>query len=342
MPMEKVLLPQALQNAGYVTGMFGKWQLGSDQSHHPSRRGFDDAIVSAGKHFDFETHPSVDVPKGTYLADFLTDRALEFIQVHRKDRFFLYLPHFGVHAPHQAKEERIAHFREKAPDGGHHDPVYAAMIASVDESVGRIVDLLAKLQLDQNTVVIFSSDNGGLGGFPPEGTGKGENVTDNAPLRSGKGSLYEGGIRVPFIWKWPGRIAPGVCSTPITSVDLYPSFLELAGAPRPTRFPLDGTSIVPLLRGESIQRDALYWHFPVYVGGEEKAAPFGPAGAIRSGPWKLVEHFEDGRVELYNLQEDIGEKRSVTEENPSVAKDLLGRLREWRKATSARMPVPNN
>ena len=188
--------------------MFGKWHLGNDAKHHPSQRGFDEAIESSGVHFDFKTDPPTDYPKGQYLADFLTDHAVDFIERHHDQPFFLYLPHFAVHAPHEAKKELIAKFKDKPPVGGHKDPAYAAMIASVDESVGRIVATLDKLGLTENTLVIFSSDNGGVGGYERAGLNK-DGITDNAPLKGGKGMLYEGGVRVPYIFRWKGKIAAG-------------------------------------------------------------------------------------------------------------------------------------
>ena len=270
------------------------------------------------------------VPKDTYLADFLTDKAVDFIRRNQASPFFLYLPHFAVHTPHQAKPELIAHFEHKAPVGGHVSPVYAAMIASLDESVGRILALLDQLKIAENTLVIFASDNGG-----------GE-VTSNAPLRGGKQTLYEGGIRVPAMFRWPGRIAPGVSDVPITSVDFFPTFVELAGLKPPADVPLDGVSLVPLFDGKSIERDALFWHFPEYFGSPRDKVHSTPCGVIRSGPWKLLEFFEDGRLELYNLKDDIGETHNLAEKEPEQANELLKRLRAWRKGIHAPMPTVNH
>ena len=273
LPLDRETVADALRRAGYTTGMFGKWHLGHDASHHPSRRGFDEAIVSAGRHFKFQTDPPTEHDPDAYLADFLTDKAEDFIRRHRDEPFFLYLPHFGVHSPYQAKRELIARFRSQQPSGGHHDPTYAAMIASVDESVGRIVKLLDELKLADNTLVIFSSDNGGVGGYEREGIQM-HQITDNAPLRGGKGMLYEGGIRVPYIFRWPGRIAEGTtCDRPINSVDLFPTLLEVAGGTPPEGQPLDGTSYLSVLTstdGAKPARDAMYWHFPGYLGAARK------------------------------------------------------------------------
>lgn len=345
LPLDKITIAQALKQAGYATGMFGKWHLGNDAEHHPGRRGFDEAIESSGLHFEFQTDPKVDYPKGQYLADFLTDKAVDFIRRHKDGPFFLYLPHFGVHSPHQAKAELIEKFKGKEPTVGHHDPTYAAMIYSVDESVGRIVALLDELKLAENTLVIFSSDNGGVGGYQREGIRQERSITDNAPLRGGKGMLYEGGIRVPYIFRWPGKIAGGtVCGEPILSVDLFPTLLELAGGKQAADHPLDGVSYLKVLtsRGkDSLKRDAIYWHFPGYLGAGANAWRTTPAGAVRAGDWKLQEFFEDGRLELYNLREDLGETNNLAAQQPDKTKELHEKLVAWRKSIGAPMPTQN-
>jgi arylsulfatase A-like enzyme len=340
LPLEKITIAQALRSAGYATGMFGKWHLGEQGKHHPGRRGFDEAIVSQGKHFEFVTNPKVDYPPGTYLADFLTDRAVDFIRRHREEPFFLYLPHFAVHSPHQAKEGTIERFRPKPAVGGHHDPTYAAMIASVDESVGRVLATLKELDLDNETLVIFSSDNGGVGGYAREGI-DGGTVTDNAPLRGGKGMLYEGGIRVPYIFRWPGHVAPTrTCDAPITSVDLYPTLLEIAHAKPPADYVLDGTSYAGLLCGgkSDLSRRPIYWHFPGYLGGGKGTWRTTPAGAIHAGDWKLLQFFEERRFELYNLREDIGERNDLAARMPEKVLELREQLEAWQKAVGAPMP----
>ncbi|MBI3850017.1 MAG: sulfatase [Verrucomicrobia bacterium] len=345
LPLDKITIAQSLKKAGYATAMFGKWHLGDDGPHHPGKRGFDEAIVSADKHFDFKTNPRTDYPPGTYLADFLTDKATDFIRRHKDGPFFLYLPHFAVHSPHEAKTGLIAKFKPKPPAGGHHDPTYAAMIYSVDESVGRIVALLDELKLAEKTLVIFSSDNGGVGGYEREGIKKANGITDNAPLRGGKGMLYEGGIRVPYIFRWPGKIPKGtVCDTPINSVDLYPTLLEVAGASPSPNYPLDGESYLKLLTSggkATLNREAIYWHFPGYLGAGENTWRTTPVGAIRSGDWKLLEFFEDGRLELYNLRDDLGEKNNLVAKLPDKVRELHAKLVAWRQELKAPMPTKN-
>lgn len=345
LPLETITLAQTMKKAGYATGMFGKWHLGQDAKHHPAQRGFDEALVSMGKHFGFKTQPEVTHPPEQYLADFLTDKAVDFIQRHKDAPFFLYLPHYGVHSPHEAKAEIVERFKSKAPVGGHHDPTYAAMIASVDESVGRVMAVLDELKLADNTVLIFTSDNGGVGGYAREGIKRAGKVTDNAPLRSGKGSLYEGGTRVPFIIRWPGVIKAGTsCDVPTIHVDVYPTFAEIGKASLPSGQTLDGESLVPLLRNPAarLQREAIYQHFPGYLGAGENTWRTTPVGTIEVGDWKLMEFFEDGHLELYNLRDDLGEQKNLAAENPEKTKELHAKMIAWREAIKAPMPTRNN
>lgn len=367
LPLDKVTIAEALKAAGYATGMFGKWHLGDPTAFGPAKQGFDEAIASMGKHFKFNTHPKMEVPPDVYLADFLTDHALKFLDAHKDGPFFLYLPHFAVHSPHDSRPDKEAHFKDKPAAGGHWSPTYAGMIASVDESVGRVLDKLEALGLAENTLVVFSSDNGGVGGYgelraaseKPEsqargkGRGKGkkksggedggDGITDNTPLRGGKGMLYEGGIRVPYIFRWKGVIPPGgTCNQPIHSVDLYPTLLDLAGAAPPKDHPLDGASYAACLKsgGQApIPREALFWHFPGYLGFGKDTWRTTPAGAIRQGPWKLIEFFEDNRSELYNLDADLGEKNNLAAEMPDRVKELHAKLEAWRKNVNAPMPT---
>ena len=343
LPLTVRTVANVMQDAGYDTAMFGKWHLGQKDTHHPGKRGFNEALVTMGAHFNFKTEPPVEYPKGQYLADFLTDRAVEFISRRRDRPFFLYLPHFGVHSPHVAKPELVQKFKNLKTSEGHSNPVYAAMIASVDESVGRILATLEQQGLAENTVVIFSSDNGGVGGYVREGVKASGDVTDNAPLRSGKGSLYEGGVRVPWIVRWPGRIPQAVTEAPIISTDLLPTLAELAGAKLPADQPLDGISQVECFTSggtKAPQRD-LFWHFPGYLGAGPGQWRTLPAGAIRSGNWKLLEFFEDGRLELYDLAADPSQQKNLATAEPEQAQLLHKRLLAWRQNVSAKMPAPN-
>ena len=343
LPLDRKTIGDVMKAAGYATALFGKWHLGEDANHHPSQRGFDEAIVSAGQHFDFVTRPKVEYPKGTYLADFLTDKATDFVKRHKDRPFFLCLHHFAVHSPRQAKPDLVAKFKDRPAAGGHHDPTYAAMIASLDESVGRVLATLDDLKLADDTVVIFSSDNGGVGGYVREGVKKGGDVTDNAPLRSGKGSLYEGGVRVPWVVRWPGKVPAGTTDVPVISVDLMPTLLELAGGTTPAKQPLDGVSLVECVRsgGAKAPTRDLFWHFPGYLGAGPGSWRTTPAGAIRSGDWKLLEFFEDGRTELYNLRDDPSQKTNLARMHPDRAAELHGKLVAWRKQVNAPMPTPN-
>jgi len=361
LPLDRDIIAKQLKIAGYATGMFGKWHIGDRGEYHPGKRGFDEAIVSAGRHFDFATDPSTEYPKGTYLADFLTDKAVDFITRHKDHPFFLYLPHFGVHSPHQAKPDLIAKFKPKPAVGGHNSPTYAAMIVSVDESVGRVMKTLDELKLTTNTVLVFTSDNGGVGGYDradglirePGNEGKakkkkaededGGGITDNAPLRSGKGSLYEGGTREPFIVRWPGVTKPkSTCSVPTIHVDIFPTLLEIGSASKP-RQTLDGESLVKLFHDPNakLQRDAIYQHFPGYLGAGTGLWRTTPVSLIQVGDWKLMEYLEDGHLELYNLRDDVGETKNLSNAMPERAKELHARLVAWRTEVKAPMPTKN-
>ena len=299
------------------------------------------------------------MPGGTCLTDYLTDRAIELIRNRDGRPFFLYLPYYAVHTPIQAKEEKIRRYEARRRERGldrvrtfeegeffpcehkkdqrvvrrlvQSDPVYAAMIENVDENIGRLLQVLEEEGLDGETVIFFTSDNGGLA------TSEGS-PTCNAPLSEGKGWMYEGGTREPLIVRWPGVVEPGsVCTVPVTSPDFYPTLLEIAGLDPVPEQHCDGLSILPLLRGEGrLDREAIFWHYPHY--GNQGGTP---GSSVRAGDHKLIEFFEDGRLELYDLRRDIGENRNLAEEKPDLAARLKGMLEEWRARVEARIPEPN-
>ncbi len=343
LPLREWTLAQAFKQAGYATCHLGKWHLGAQGPYHPAQRGFDQAIVTRGRHYGFRTNPPQQVPKDVYLADWLTQRAVEFIRQHRQKPFFMYLAHFAVHTPLQAPEELVAKYRRKPPAGGHRNPVYAAMIEKLDQSVGRILATLEELELAERTIVIFTSDNGGVGGYGSLGGWAGRNITDNSPLRMGKGSLYEGGIRVPLLVRWPQVIPPGsVCHQPVISVDFMATFVDLLQLRPPQGRELDGVSLLPLWRsgGQAPLDRALYWHFPCYLEADVQRGTWRttPVGAIRQGRYKLLEFYEDGHLELYDLQADPGEQYNLVKQHPELARRLHQKLQAWRRRLKAPMP----
>ena len=342
-------IAEALKPAGYFSASMGKWHLGNDPGHGPVGQGFDLNVggYEAGhprSYFSPYKNPELeDGPKGEYLTDRLTDEALKFIEDNKDKPFFLYLPHYAVHTPIRAKKDMIAKYTAKEPSNGQSNPTYAAMIESTDQGVGRIMARLDNLGLTDETIVIFSSDNGGVGGYKELGI-KGGEITSNAPLRGGKGMLYEGGIRVPLLVRWPGVVKPGSrCDTPVITVDFYPTLLEIADAARLAKQVLDGRSIVPLLKeADTLKPQAIFWHFPAYLQGSGGTWRTTPAGAVRQGEWKLLEFFENGRLELYNLERDIGEKNNLARIAPEKTKELHNLLRNWRKSVNARVPTELN
>lgn len=345
LPQDRRTMADVINSMDYVTGMFGKWHLGGDLVHHPSKRGFDEAISSQGKHFGFTTMPLIQHAPDEYYGDFLTDRAVDFIARHKAEPFFLYLPHFLVHKPIDPKPEYAKIWKKKPPKGTHWNPDYAAMIQSLDESVGRVMAALDEQGLAKNTLVIFASDNGGLGGYQrTEPPSEERGVTDNAPLRGGKGTLYEGGVRVPFIARWPGVVPKAAtCNAPIAHVDMLPTLAAVAGANLPEQ-PLDGMNILPLLRApETVSaREPIFLHFPVYL--ESYVHTNGwrttPASFVIDGDWKLIEFFEDHHVELYNLATDVGETHDLAKEDPARTEALRAKLTAWQKEIGAAMPTP--
>ncbi len=357
LPLEETTLAEAFKAAGYATFFAGKWHLGpegfwpEDQGFDVNRGGIERGGPYGGKkYFSPYGNPRLeDGPEGEHLPDRLASETVKFIEAHREGPFFAYLAFYSVHTPLMARPDLKAKYQEKAKTVEHEGPawrpegtrqarqvqdhaVYAGMVEAMDLAVGKVLSALERLGLAENTVVCFMSDNGGLS------TSEGS-PTSNVPLRAGKGWMYEGGIREPMIVRWPGVTEPGsTCEVPVTSTDFYPTLLQIAGlAARPKQH-LDGVSLVPLLKQTgSLKRDAIFWHYPHY--GNQGGAP---AAAIRSGDWKLIAWMEDGgRLELYNLAEDIGEEHDLAKKHPDKARELHARLRTWLEEVDARMPSPN-
>jgi len=335
-------IAKVLKNDGYVSASIGKWHLGKNPEYSPAAHGFD--LNVGGNHLGhpksyfspYKNKELSDGPAGEYLADRLTDEALNFIQANQSKPFFLYFTHYSVHTPLQAKKELIEKYKAKKANKFHKNPKYAAMIESMDESVGRVLRKLDKRHLTENTIVFFVSDNGGHG-----------SITSQEPLRGSKGMLYEGGIRVPMIVRWPGKINPKTtCESPVITSDFFPTILEMCNIHKSTQINFDGESFIPLLleRGK-LKREAIFWHFPAYLeryAGIKEPWRSTPAGAIRSGNWKLIEFFEDGKLELYNLKEDIGEKNNLADLMPDKVKELHQMLVSWRQQTNAPVPTELN
>ncbi|MEE2995354.1 MAG: sulfatase [Gemmatimonadota bacterium] len=358
----------ALKETGYATWHVGKWHLGGE-GHMPQDHGFDVNIGGCqtgspghGGYFSPWSIPvleNADVPEGTYLTDYLTDQAIEQIRNKGEAPFFLNLWYYSVHTPIQAKPEKIKKYEAKTRAMGldtqktfeegefypcehkkdkrilrrliQSDPVYAAMIESLDENIGRLMSALEETGEMDNTLIIFTSDNGGLA------TSEGS-PTCNAPLAEGKGWMYEGGTREPLFVKWPGVVEPGaVCHTPVTTPDFYPTMLEAAGTDGNPDHQVDGVSIMPLLKGVGVlKREAIFWHYPHY--GNQGGTP---VASVRKGDYKLINFFEDDRLELYNLREDPGETRNLNEGMPDLARELKGLLSAWQKKVEAKIPQPN-
>ncbi|MBB6429388.1 sulfatase [Algisphaera agarilytica] len=366
LPASEKCLATALRDGGYQTWHVGKWHLGEGQCS-PESHGFDVNVAGCGwgapRHGYFSPYqcPTLsDGPEGEYLTDRITDEAIKLLENRDQDQpFFLNLWHYAVHTPIQAPAELIEKYRAKAerlgldPEGpleqGDHfacdhkkhlriqrrhvqsHAAYAAMIENLDTNLGRVFDALDALGLTDDTLIVFSSDNGGLS------TAEGS-PTCNAPMAEGKGWMREGGNRVSQIASWPGTIAPGSeTAVPVVTTDLYPTFLEAAGLPAEPLQHVDGVSLLPLLHGENaIDRDAIYWHYPHYSNQGDT-----PSGAVRAGRYKLIEHFEDGKLELFDLEADVSETNDISTEQPDRVASMHAQLVAWRKEVAALIPEPN-
>jgi len=322
---DRATIATLARQRGYCTACIGKWHLGQgfDVNIGGYHRGQPPSYVAPYK---IPTLP--EGPDGEFLTDREAAEAARFMREHRDRPFFIYLAHYAVHTPIAAKRQVFEKYKAKQDkENPHHNPTYAGLVESVDDAMGVILRTLDDLRLADNTVIVFTSDNGGLIG-----------CTSNRPLRVGKGSAYEGGVRVPLIVKWPGATAPGsVCSVPVIGADFFPTLLAMAGVPQPAGHVVDGESLVPLLKQSGpLARDAIYWHYPHYHPGG--ATPY---GAIRAGDFRLVEFYEDRHVELYNLKDDIGETRDLAASRPEQVEELKARLHAWRERVGAQMPTPN-
>jgi arylsulfatase A-like enzyme len=366
LPSSETTLAHRLSRGGYTTWHVGKWHLGGE-GHLPQQAGFDvnvggcrNGSPGRGGYFSpwtIDALEDADVPPGTDLTDYLTDRAVELVRGARGP-FFLNLWPYLVHTPIEASEPMVDKYRRKAArlgldrrdpfeEGGffpaehkkdrrirrrlfHSDPVYAAMVEKLDESVGRVLAALAETGQADNTLVMFTSDNGGLA------TSEGSPTT-NRPLAEGKGWMYDGGTREPLIVRWPGRVAPGIRSDVVlTSTDFVPTILEAAGLPAPAPGDIDGLSFVPALDGRPFSRGPIFWHYPHY--GNQGGTP---GASVRDGAWKLIRFFEDGHEELYNLEDDIGEEHDLAAAEPARAQVLSQALSRWQTEVEARIPRRN-
>ena len=350
LPHQEVTLAEVLREAGYLAAHVGKWHLGTAE-FYPQTQGFDynvgGTLWGAPQTFFFPYSGSRPfaglryVPHleggqpGEYLTDRLTTEALRILRRERGRPFFMHLAFHTVHTPIEGKPEFVEHYRGKLRESARHrNPHLAAMVGSLDENVGRMLDALDELGVADNTVVILTSDNGGF-----VNKYAGLQVTDNSPLRSGKGSLYEGGVRVPAIIHWPGVTPPGsVGDAAISTVDYYRTILSIAGLQGDrshNRF-VDGIDLVPLLKDPAFEpdREALFFHYPHYY------ATTSPVSAVRVGDWKLLRYYEGSRVELYNLADDLGESRDLAAEKPDLAAALLARIEAWWARVDAQHPLP--
>ncbi|WKN44667.1 sulfatase [Tunicatimonas pelagia] len=337
-------LAELFRGQGYVTGTFGKWHLGDN----PTTQGFD--VNAGGSHrgnpgkngyfSPYNVDHLPDGPEGEYLTDRLTSEAIGFLQANQEKPFFLYLPYYTVHTPIIGKKELVERFDKKETTHGQDNPIYAAMTASLDENVGRLLTEIDRLQLRSNTIVVFTSDNGGI-----------RDISYQDPLRAGKGSYYEGGIRVPLIIHWPEKITPQtICTTPVSNLDFYPTFQSILNVQSEEEQPLDGVDITPLLLGKEITERPLFWHFPIYLqayhptedGGRDPLFRTRPGSVVRLGEWKLHHYYEDDSLELYNLNKDLGETTNVANDYPDVRNKLYQLLTNWFKSHQLDLSFPKN
>jgi len=344
LPLDTVTVAEALKAAGYTTGYIGKWHLGENAQFLPDRQGYDFSVVINGPHlpgkYRVKGRKDIKPKKGQYRTEFEADLCIDFIHKNRNKPFFLMVSPFAVHIPLGAMSAKVEKYRQRAAERKCElpHPVYAAMIEHCDDMVGRIVDAVEAEGLTGRTMIVFTSDNGALYRRYDYREDVDDTVSSQAPLRGEKGTLFEAGIRVPLIVKYPPLIKPGsVCSEPAISYDFYPTFVELAGGSLPENQTIDGLSLVPVLANPvaKLKRDALYWHYPHYHHDR-------PASCIRERDWKLIEYLDNtGEVQLYNLAQDIGETKNLAGKYKERVADLKKKLEAWRISVGARMPLPN-
>jgi arylsulfatase A-like enzyme len=333
-------IAEALRAVGYRTGHIGKWHLSArgvaTRVTQPTDHGFDVSYSKpAGTKGYILKQGSFSESGSNYLTDAFTDKACQFIDESKSNPFFLYFAYNVPHTPIQGRKDLVEYFQKKVDRSAtHRNPTYAAMVASLDESVGRVLAQLKKNNLTEKTVIVFTSDNGGL----TQRYGKHDGFTENLPLRRGKGSAYEGGVRVPAIVRWPGVTKAGqVCDEPIMTTDYFPTILEMAAAQPESTASIDGRSIAPLLKDVNAELDRnLYWHYPHYHAGGD-----GPYSAVRSDNFRLIEFHEDSSIRLYDLNTDIGEQTDLATRMSDKATQLRSDLHRWRKSVQAQMPTKN-
>ncbi len=339
LPLEEVTIAERLKKHGYTTAIMGKWHLGNEEELWPENQGFDVNVGawSSGRpesYFPpYENPRFPDGPDGEYMTDRLAREAVKFIKQNADSPFFLYFPTYNPHSPVEAPEKTIAKFKNKKPDGEQKNSAYAAMIAHLDMAVASIIQALKDTGMEENTLIIFTSDNGGVK------TIWDLEITDNSPLRAEKFLLYEGGIRVPLIVKWPGKTPVGAKTSQMaTTTDLVPTLMSAIGSPV-FESELDGIDLTPVfLNGESAKIPRmLAWHYPHYMPRQDMK----PSSAIRMGDFKLVHWHESHGIELYNLADDLGELNNLAPEMPEKALEMYDRLEDWRQQVDALMPRPN-
>ncbi|MBC8356934.1 MAG: sulfatase [Planctomycetes bacterium] len=344
LPLDTVTVAEALKDSGYSTGYVGKWHLGNGSQFQPDQQGYDFSAVIGGPHlpgkYRVQGRTGLKPKPGQYRTDFEADLCIDFIEENKEKPFFLMLSPFAVHIPLGAMSQKVEKYTKKADEMNRMlpHPVYAAMVEHCDDMVGRIVDAVEVQGLTDNTMIVFTSDNGGLHRRYDYREQADDNVSSLAPLKGEKGSLHEGGVRVPLIVKYPPLAKSGaVCSEPTISYDFFATFVDLAGGSLPKNQTIDGLSLKPLLTnpGEKLERTALHWHYPHYHHDR-------PASSIRERDWKLIEYLDGtGDVELYHLAKDLGEANNLANEKQGRATDLKHKLQRWRQDVVARMPIPN-